>query len=157
MDTETSDGGMETGKEESTRERTPTANQLQLHFRERFESLLPTIQREWPQVARQTLEATRGSFDQVVETISRQTGLTSDGVKRQLLDLLHVTGDHAQQVGDALRPLEEQLEHLLDELNATLRPRIVKPVRERPLMAIGIAAGVGFLVGLLLQPGRRSS
>jgi len=46
-------------------------------FRERFEQLLPTIRREWPQVAQHTLEATRGSFDTVVEVIARQTGSTS--------------------------------------------------------------------------------
>ena len=56
---------------------------------------------------------------------------------------------------DALRPLEDQLEQLLDDLNSTLRPRIEKPVRERPLMALGIAAGVGLVVGLLLYSGRR--
>jgi ElaB/YqjD/DUF883 family membrane-anchored ribosome-binding protein len=60
-------------------------------------------------------------------------------------------------VAETLRPLEEQLESLLDELNSTLRPRIEKPVRERPLLALGIAAGVGLLVGLLLSPGRRSA
>jgi ElaB/YqjD/DUF883 family membrane-anchored ribosome-binding protein len=126
-------------------------------FRDRFESLLPSIQREWPEVARHTLEATRGSFDTVVEVIARQTGRTSDGVKQQLLELVQVTGDQAHHLADSLRPLEEQLEHLLDDLNATLRPRIEKPVRERPLMALGIAAGVGVLVGLLLASGRRSA
>jgi ElaB/YqjD/DUF883 family membrane-anchored ribosome-binding protein len=126
-------------------------------FRDRFESLLPSIQREWPEVARHTLEATRGSFDTVVEVIARQTGRTSEGVKQQLLELVQVTGDQAHHLADSLRPLEEQLEHLLDDLNATLRPRIEKPVRERPLMALGIAAGVGVLVGLLLASGRRSA
>ncbi|WP_236550484.1 hypothetical protein [Cyanobium sp. Copco_Reservoir_LC18] len=133
------------------------AQQAQNLFRERFESLLPSIQKEWPEVARHTLEATRGSFDHVVEVISRQSGVTSAGVKQQLLDLVNVTGEQAGHVVDALRPLEEQLEHLLDELNTTLRPRIEKPVRERPLMALGIAAGVGVLVGLLLSSGRRSA
>jgi hypothetical protein len=125
-------------------------------FRERFESLLPTIQREWPEVARHTLEATRGSFDTVVEVIARQTGSTSEGIKQQLLDLVQVTGDQAHQLADSLRPLEETLENLLDDLHHTLRPRIEKPVRERPLMALGIAAGVGLLTGLLLASGRRS-
>ncbi len=133
------------------------AQQAQNQFRERFESLLPTIQREWPEVARHTLEATRGSFDHVVEVISRQSGVTTAGVKQQLLDLVNVTGEQAGHVVDSLRPLEEQLEHLLDELNSTLRPRIEKPVRERPLMALGIAAGVGLVVGLLLSSGRRSA
>ncbi|MFZ0407574.1 MAG: hypothetical protein WAM11_05625 [Cyanobium sp.] len=126
-------------------------------FRERFESLLPRIQQEWPDVARHTLEATRGSLDTVAEVISRQTGLTAAGVRQQLLDLLQVTTEQAGQVADSLRPLEEQLEGLLDELNSSLRPRIEKPVRERPLLAIGVAAGVGLLVGLLLSSGRRSA
>ena len=126
-------------------------------FRDRFESLLPSIQREWPEVARHTLEATRGSFDTVVEVIARQTGRTSEGVKEQLLELVQVTGDQAHHLADSLRPLEEQLEQLLDDLNATLRPRIEKPVRERPLMALGIAAGVGVLLGVLLASGRRSA
>ena len=56
-----------------------------------------------------------------------------------------------------MKPLEEQLETLLDELNATLRPRIEKPVRARPLMAIGVAAGVGLILGLLMGSGRRSA
>jgi len=126
-------------------------------FRERFESLLPRIQREWPEVARHTLEASRGSLDKVAEAISRQTGLTASGVRQQLLDLLQVTTEQAGQVADSLRPLEEQLEGLLDELNTTLRPRIEKPVREKPLLALGIAAGVGLVVGLLLSSGRRSA
>ena len=126
-------------------------------FRERFEQLLPTIQREWPQVAQHTLEATRGSLDMVVDVIARQTGRTSEGVKAQLMDLVHATGDQAHHLADSLKPLEDQLEHLLDELNTTLRPRIEKPVRERPLTALGIAAGVGLLAGLLLASGRRSA
>jgi ElaB/YqjD/DUF883 family membrane-anchored ribosome-binding protein len=128
-----------------------------LAFRERFEALLPALQKEWPEVARHTLEATRGSFDHAVEVISRQTGATSAGVRRQLGDLLNATGGQAQQVVDSLKPLEEQLEQLLDDLNSTLRPKIEKPVRERPLLALGVAAGVGLIVGLLLNSGRRSA
>ena len=88
--------------------------------------------------------------------IARKTGRTSYGVKDQILELLTLGEDQAQQWADSLRPLEEQLEQLLDDLNTTLRPRIEKPVRERPLMALGLAAGVGVLLGLMLS-GRRSS
>ena len=55
-----------------------------------------------------------------------------------------------------MEPLEKQLEDILDELNSTLRPRIEKPVRKRPLLAIGIAAGIGVLFGILLGGGRRN-
>jgi ElaB/YqjD/DUF883 family membrane-anchored ribosome-binding protein len=125
-------------------------------FRERFETLLPTIQKEWPQVARDTLEATRGSFDEVVSVITEKTGRTAHGVQEQLLELLHLAGDQTRQLADSLEPLERQLENLLDELNTSLRPKIEKPVREKPLLALGIAAGVGLLTGLLLASGRRS-
>lgn len=124
-------------------------------FRERFDALLPTIQREWPQVARETLEATRGSFDEVVAVIAEQTGRTATGVQHQLHELLHVASDQTRHLADRIGPLEEQLEQLLDELNSSLRPRIEKPVRERPLLAIGIAAAVGVITGLLLASGRR--
>ena len=42
-------------------------------------------------MARHTLEATRGSFDTVVEVIARQTGSTSEGIKEQLLELLQLS------------------------------------------------------------------
>lgn len=149
-------GAAGTPPQEVVQPRSATPTPLQAVFREHFEALIPTIQRQWPEVARSTLEATRGSFETAVEVISRQTGLTSGGVKRQLLDLLQATGEQAHQVADNLRPLEDQLEQLLDDLNTTLRPRIEKPVREKPLMALGIAAGVGLVLGMLLS-GRRSA
>ncbi len=126
-------------------------------FTERFESLLPRIQERWPEVARQTLEATRGSLDEMVRVISQQTSEgTPYGIREQLEELLSVASDRTRDFADSLEPLEKQLEELLDELNSTLRPRIEKPVRNRPLLAIGMAAGVGVILGLLLSGGRRN-
>ncbi|QNI62549.1 YqjD family protein [Synechococcus sp. TAK9802] len=126
------------------------------HFRERFESLLPTIQERWPDLAEHTLEATRGSVDELVRLIEQNTGLTPQGVREQLEELLHSAGDRSRDWADSLDPLEEQLEQLLDELNSTLRPKIEAPVRQRPLLAVGVALGVGLLLGSMLRGGRRS-
>jgi len=78
-------------------------------------------------------------------------------VKHQLEDLTLEPGESARSLADTLEPLEKQLEQLLDELNSTLRPKIERPVRQRPLLSLAIAAGVGVLVGALLTGGRRSS
>ena len=125
-------------------------------FSDRFESLLPKIQEHWPDLAKQTLEATRGSLDEVVRVISQHSGITNQVVQEQLEDLFHTASDRTKDIADSLEPLEKQLEELLDELNTTLRPRIETPVRQRPLLAIGIAAGIGVVLGILISGGRRS-
>ena len=132
------------------------SHDLAYSFRDRFESLLPEIQKRWPEVTHQALEATRGSFDEVVHLIAAQSDRAASLVTVQLEDLLHQAGDRTRTLADNLDPLEEQLEHLLDELNRTLRPKLEKPVRDRPLMSLAVAAGVGILVGALLTGGRRS-
>ena len=68
----------------------------------------------------------------------------------------HWSSKKAKDIAESLEPLEKQLEDLLDELNSTLRPRIEKPIRKRPLVAIGIAASLGVLLGILMSGGRKS-
>ena len=125
-------------------------------FSEQFDDLLPKIQERWPEVAKQTLEATRGSLDDLINVIAHHSGKNSYGVIEQLEELFNAASDKTKGLSESLEPLEKQLEELLDELNTTLRPRIEKPVRKRPLLAIGIAAGIGVLFGLLLAGGKRS-
>jgi ElaB/YqjD/DUF883 family membrane-anchored ribosome-binding protein len=126
-------------------------------FRERFEALLPRIQEQWPSVARHSLEASRGSLEEVAAVIAAQTGRTATVVQEQLLELLQVAGEQTARLADGLEPLEQQLQRLLDELDATLRPRLEAPVRQRPLLAVGLAAGLGLLVGMLLSSRRRQA
>ena len=126
-------------------------------FSEQFETLIPKIQERWPEMAKQTLEATKGSLDELVEVISLHSGKTSYGVKDQLEELFQTASDQTKTFAQNLEPLEKQLEDLLDELNSTLRPRIEKPVKEKPILALGIAAGIGVLLGLLLSGTRRGS
>jgi ElaB/YqjD/DUF883 family membrane-anchored ribosome-binding protein len=130
-------------------------SQVGERFRERFSELLPTIQKQWPQVAQDSLANTRGSLDEVASVIAAQTGRTAGAIQEQLLIFLDIAGQQTKRLGDSLQPLEEQLEHLLDDLNSNLRPRIEQPVRERPLLAVGIAAGVGLLAGLILSSGKQ--
>ena len=125
-------------------------------FSEQFDDLLPKIQERWPNMAKQTLEATRGSLDDLINVIAHHSGKNNYGVIEQLEELFNSASDKTKGFSESLEPLEKQLEELLDELNTTLRPRIEKPVRERPLLALGIAAGIGVVFGLLLAGGKRS-
>ncbi len=125
-------------------------------FSEQFENLLPRIQEQWPDLARQTLEATKGSLDELINVISLHSGNNRFGVTEQLEEIFHSATDTTKGLAESLEPLEKQLEDLLDELNSTLRPRIEQPVRKRPLLAIGVAAGIGVLFGILLGGGRRN-
>ncbi len=125
-------------------------------FTEQFDNLLPKIQERWPDLAKQTLEATKGSLDDLINVISTHSEKNSFGVKEQLEEIFHSATDTTKGLAESLEPLEKQLEDLLDELNSTLRPRIEKPVRKRPLLAIGIAAGIGVLFGILLSGGKRN-
>ncbi len=125
-------------------------------FSQQFDELLPKIQEQWPDLAKQTIEATRGSLDDLVHIISLHSGKTSEGVIEQLEEILNAASDRTKEIAESLEPLEKQLEDLLDELNSTLRPRIEKPVRQRPLVALGIATGLGVLLGILMSGGRRS-
>ena len=125
-------------------------------FTEQFDNLLPKIQERWPDLARQTLEATKGSLDDLINVISTHSSKNTFGVKEQLEEIFHTASDSTKGLAETLEPLEKQLEDLLDDLNSTLRPRIEKPVRKRPLLAIGIAAGIGVLFGILLGGGRKN-
>ena len=120
-------------------------------FQEHFQALLPLLQQHWPQIAREQLEATRGSLDAVAQLIASRTSRAQATIREQLLELLNHGERQARDWGEALQPLEERLEDVLKDLNTNLQPQLVRAVRRQPLLSLGIAAGVGLLVGLLIQ------
>lgn len=123
-------------------------------FNDQFETLLPKIQERWPTMARQTLEEARGSLDELIRVISQHSGKNTYGVQEQLEELFNQASYRTKDFASNLEPLEKQLEDILDELNNTLRPKIEKPIRKRPLLAIGLAATAGIIFGLILSSDR---
>ena len=52
-----------------------------------------------------------------------------------------------EHVMEAIDPLQKQLDATLHELDETMRPRLEQPVKERPLIAVAIAAAGGVVLG----------
>ena len=122
---------------------------------EKIDSLIPLIKEKWPTIAKQTLEATKGSIDDLVEVIASHSGTSADGINSQLFEIIDSIRENNWEISDKIEPIESQLDELLDELNNTLRPKIESPIRKKPLLSIAIAAGIGLLIGTLLNSGRK--
>ena len=122
---------------------------------EKIDSLIPLIKEKWPTVAQQTLEATKGSIDDLVAVISSHSGTSAVGIKRQLFEIIDSIKENNWEISDKIEPIESQLEELLEELNNTLRPKIESPIRKKPILSIAIAAGIGLLIGTLINSGRK--
>ncbi len=122
---------------------------------EKIDSLIPLIKEKWPTIAQQTIEATKGSIDDLVEVIANHSGTSAIGIKRQLLEIIDSIRENNWEISEKIEPIESQLEELLEELNNTLRPKIESPIRKKPILSIAIAAGIGLLIGTLLNSGRK--
>ena len=122
---------------------------------EKIDSLIPLIKEKWPTIAQQTLEATKGSIDDLVEVIASHTGTSAVGIKGQLYEIIDSIKENNWEIVEKIEPIETQLEELLEELNNTLRPKIESPIRKQPILSIAIAAGIGLLIGTLINSGRK--
>ena len=78
-------------------------------FNEQFDNLLPKIQERWPDLAKQTQEATKGSLDDLINVISMHSGKNSFGVKEQLEEIFNSATDTTRGLAESLEPLEKQL------------------------------------------------
>ena len=122
---------------------------------EKLDSLIPLIQERWPSIAKQTIEASKGKIDDLVNIISNHTGKSTSGIKEQLFDIIDSIQANNWELGEHIEPIESQLEELLEELNRTLRPKIERPIRKKPILSIAIAAGIGVLIGSIISNGRK--
>ncbi len=122
---------------------------------EKIDSLIPLIKEKWPTIAQQTLEATKGSIEDLVEVISSHTGISATRIKIQLFEIIDSIRENNWEISEKIEPFESQLEELLEELNNTLRPKIESPIRKKPILSIAIAAGIGLLIGSLLNTGKK--
>ena len=120
-------------------------------LREKIDSLIPLIQEKWPSIAQQTLEATKGSIDDLVGVIASHTGTSTQRIKNQLFEIIDSIQENNWEISKKIEPIESQLEDLLDELNDTLRPKLERPIRQKPILSIAIAAGIGLLIGSLIN------
>ena len=122
---------------------------------EKLDKLIPLIQEKWPSIAKQTIEASKGKIDDLVNIISTHTGKSSTGIKQQLFDIIDSIQANNWEIGEHIEPFESQLEELLDELNKTLRPKIERPIRKKPILSIAIAASIGVFIGSIISSGRK--
>jgi len=122
---------------------------------DKIDNLIPLIKEKWANIAQQTLEATKGSIDDLVEVIASHSGTSVIGIKSQLYEIIDSIRENNWELSEKIEPIESQLEELLEELNNTLRPKIEIPIRKKPLLSIAIAAGIGLLIGTLLNNGRK--
>ena len=124
-------------------------------LREKIDSLIPVIQEKWPSIAKQTLEAAKGSIDDLVGVIASHTGSSASGIKNQLFEIIDSIQENNWEIAEKIEPIESQLEELLDELNNTLRPKIESPIRKKPILSIAIATCIGLLIGSLINSGKK--
>ena len=128
---------------------------LEKWLNEKIDSLIPLIKEKWPTIAQQTLVATKGSIDDLVEVIASNTGTSAKNIKCQLFEIINSIRKNKWEISEKIEPIETQLEELLDELNNTLRPKIESPIKQKPILSIAIAAGIGLLIGSLLNSGKK--
>ena len=81
---------------------------------EKIDSLIPLIKEKWPNIAQQTLEATKGSIDDLVEVIDSHSGTSVIGIKSQLFEIIDSIRENNWEISEKIEPIESQLEELLE-------------------------------------------
>ena len=80
---------------------------------EKIDSLIPLIKEKWPNIAQQTLEATKGSIDDLVEVIASHSGTSAIGIKTQLFEIINSIKEQKWEISEKIEPLEKPLAFLV--------------------------------------------
>ena len=69
---------------------------------EKIDSLIPLIKEKWPNIAQQTLEATKGSIDDLVEVIASHSGTSAIGIKSQLFEIIDSIRENNWEISEKI-------------------------------------------------------
>ena len=72
---------------------------------EKIDSLIPLIKEKWPNIAQQTLEATKGSIDDLVEVIANHSGTSVIGIKSQLFEIIDSIRENNWEISEKIEPV----------------------------------------------------
>lgn len=150
-------------------------------FQRAFASIVPLVVEEWPLVPRAEVDATAGDLEALTALLARHLDRTKVLVRRQLLELYDVAtagraapdpsanGEAKRAEGEAAPRAEMQVEEVIaavrrleafaaDEakrMSGTVLPVAEAKVRQNLWASLLMALGLGVIVGLWLNGGRR--
>lgn len=131
----------------------------------RFESLLPLMQEEWPELAEAELRRIGPDADALVAHIAERTGQGRVMSRRLLAELLDLCAPRAarprpraapaaasgsEPLDNLVASLEAWLDDLTRQVKREVAPMALNSARQHIGMALLLAGGLGLMVGLVL-------
>lgn len=131
-------------------------------FQQHFQTLLPLILAEWPQLSKDALLQTEGDLEQAIAHISAHTQQTRTLVQEHLKELATVAAKRSAtlrsqthaKVDGLVQDLEQRTEQLMQEFKSEILPELENKARSNIGSSLLMALGLGFILGLLVG-GRR--
>lgn len=145
-------------------------------FKANFEAIAPLILEEWPSIPPDSLMATAGELDPVVDCIAIATDRTRALIRQQLRELYHLAvvepvqarrsplSERLSQLVDSplaesdlkktITLLEERTEEILEQFKKDVLPELNEKVRNNVGGSLLTALGIGFVLGLLFGGSR---
>jgi hypothetical protein len=143
-------------------------------FKRAFAAVAPLVKEEWPGLDAAALEATGGDFDKVTTLVADHTEHTRLVIRRQLGELLAIAerspnravngaaterpkgvADQMDDVLAAVRRLESFASEEAKKMSSKVLPAAETRVRQNLWMSLLLALGLGVILGLWMNGGRR--